>query len=145
MCNRSTMWSKLSFTAFVLLIGASCSQREAQVRACTPPLATWRKPHPHLGPDIPTFTVSLDRNGAVYLNGKALSFNNLASQLKPIGDYETPQPAVILETEMGAPCASLDSVRSLMNERLDCEHGGHCDEGVQAVWRELPSNGAGVP
>ena len=46
---------------------------------------------------------------------------------------------------MGAPCDTLNKVRSLMNEELQCEKGGHCDEGLQDVWRKLPYTGRGVP
>jgi hypothetical protein len=93
-----------------------------------------------------TFTVSLDHEGALYFDGKKVSFSKLASQLQVLAPYD-PRPAVILETEMGAPCQTLDSVRTLMNEKLRCETlgGGHCDEGVQTVWRDLPYAGAGVP
>jgi len=93
-----------------------------------------------------TFTVSLDHEGALYFDGKKVSFSKLASQLQVLAPYD-PRSAVILETEMGAPCQTLDSVRTLMNEKLRCETlgGGHCDEGVQTVWRDLPYAGAGVP
>ena len=129
----------------VALFGAGCQERGAVERACTPPPAAWPKPHPHMGPDIPTFRVSLDRNGAIYLDGEGLRFSDLSLRLQEIAALRAPEPAVILETEMGVPCKALDEVRVLMNQRLACDKGGHCDEGVQTVWQDLPYTGRGVP
>ena len=138
------MWSKLTLAMFALTFAASCSQHHAAERACTPPLPAWGKPHPHLGPGTMKITVGLDHNGATYLNGKATSLSELSKLLQEAAPLN-PQPIVILETEMGAPCATLDKVRGLMNERLSCGKGGHCDEGMQTVWRDLPYTGVGVP
>jgi hypothetical protein len=139
------MRTKLYLTMLALLFGASCSERHAEGKACTPPLTEWGKPHPHLGPGVMMITVGLDHGGRTYFNGKALPLNELSTMLKHAGALENPEPVVILETEMGAPCATLDKVRALMNERLACGKVGHCDEGMQTVWRDLPYTGVGVP
>ncbi|HEX8214371.1 MAG TPA: hypothetical protein VF582_02750 [Allosphingosinicella sp.] len=90
---------KLAVAPLALLVSSSCSQSGGNDRACTPPLPTWGEPHPHLGPDIPAFVVSLDRGGAAYLDGKALDLSQLSAELQKIGALENPEPAVILETE----------------------------------------------
>lgn len=139
------MWSKLHLAMLALLLMAGCSQRDAEQRACTAPLTEWSRPHPHLGPDVAFITVGLDHEGTTYFNGKALPLRELSTMLKHAGELENPEPVVVLETEMGAPCATLDKVRQLMNERLACGKTGHCDEGMMTVWRDLPYTGAGVP
>ena len=106
--------------------------------ACSPPLKSWGKPHPHLGPDIAILHVAIDHNGDVYFNGKQTSLAYLPVQLDVVPRMGDPEPAVILETEMGAPCDVLDEVRTLMTERLACESEGHCDEGIETVWRDWP-------
>jgi len=127
----------------VLLIG--CSQEKKPTIACSPPLATWPKPHPHLGPEIPLVHVAIDRNGSVYFQGSRTTVAELPAKFDIVPQMGEPEPATILETEMGAPCATLDRVRSIMNERLKCDRGGHCDEGIQSVWKDLPSTGNVVP
>ena len=82
--------------------------------------------------------------GTTYFNGKEVSLNELSTLLQQTRALN-PTPGVVLETEMGAPCATLDKVRDLMNTRLACEKGGHCDEGMQTVWRNLPYTGVGIP
>lgn len=131
--------------AFLALLAAGCSKQDVAVRACTPPLTSWLAPHPHLGPDIPTFRVSLDRNGVIYFDGARLSPVQLAARLDEVHRLHTPDPAIVLETEMGAPCQVLDDVRSIMNEHLQCHRGAHCDEGVEAVRQTIPYTGEGVP
>jgi hypothetical protein len=143
-CQLSPMLMKLKLALFALALATGCSERNAAQRACTPPLTAWGKPHPHLGPDVLEITIGLDHNGATYLNGKAATLNDISKLLQQAAPLN-PRPIVMLETEMGAPCATLDKVRELMNERLACERGGHCDEGMQTVWSELPSTGPGVP
>lgn len=125
------------------MVMAGCSDSVHQPEACTPPLATWSQAHPHMGPDFPIFHVALDRSGAMYLEGVRATPEELAVQLEAIRNRRMlPEPAFILETEMGAPCAALDEVRSIMNERLACgTEAGHCDEGVQTIWNGLTSTG----
>jgi hypothetical protein len=83
------------------------------------------------------FHVAIDRLGDVYFDGKPTDLAKLPLQLEIVPKMGAPEPATILETEMGAPCAVLNQVRLIMNEQLKCDRGAHCDEGVQAVWRNF--------
>jgi hypothetical protein len=110
----------------------ACSKQPG--RACSPPSPTWDKPH-SFGLVILN-KIALDRNGATYWNGKPVSAPNLDKYLSIVPTMN-PVPVTILETEMGAPCASLDAVRMKMNERLKCSQGGRCAEGILDVWNNL--------
>ena len=81
--------------------------------------------------------VALDRTGAIYWNGKPLSSENLDKYLalQPTMD---PEPWIFLETEMGAPCATLESVRDQIEKHMHCEQGGRCNEGILTVWDNIP-------
>lgn len=128
------------------LLAGACSEANTESlsgTACTPPLAGWPSPHPHLGPGAATYHISLDRDGLVYLNGVRSTPARLPAQLDEIRRLRLrPDPVFILETEMGVSCERLDAVRSIMNRHLQCDRGGHCDEGVQRIWQNLPSTGA---
>lgn len=128
-----------------LLWPGACAPPAQTDRACAPPLKTWGEPHPHLGPVKTMIPVGIDHDGATYLNGKRVSLRKLSTELRSIAAWGDPQPAVVLETEAGAPCATIDRVRVLMDEHLQCQKAGHCDEGVQTIWRNLPYTGSGVP
>lgn len=71
--------------------------------------------------------------------------DEFVAQLKALGALENPEPAVVLETEAGAPCQNIEQVRSLMEEHIHCTKEGHCDEGIRSVWSGLPYSGRGVP
>jgi hypothetical protein len=142
MCKFSAM-RKLCLSILVVSLASSCSQNHPEPRACTPPSEAWGNPHPHLG-GLLTSTVSLDHKGATYFNGKKVSLNELSTLLQKTRALN-PTPGVVLETEMGVPCAKLDKVRDLMSTQLACGSGGHCDEGMQTVWRDLPYTGVGIP
>lgn len=71
--------------------------------------------------------------------------DQFVAQLKNLGALENPEPAVVLETEAGAPCQAIEQVRSLMEKHIDCTNEGHCDEGIGSVWSKLPYAGQGVP
>ena len=133
----------LAFWAFVWTSG--CSTSDETAHACTPPLASWGKPHLHIGPGGLMFRVSLDHDGVLYMSGKRSDLKSFEIEMAKVRRVGPPEPAVILETEMGAPCETLDTVRAIMDRQLACTHGGHCDEGVQAIWDKLPYAGAGIP
>jgi hypothetical protein len=115
-----------------LLLTSACSKQPE--RACSPPLSTWRKPGPFF---LVVNKIAVDRTGATYWNGKPISAQTLDKYLSVVPTMN-PIPAVFLETEMGAPCASVDAVRKKMEERLGCSHGGPCAEGIMDVWENTP-------
>jgi hypothetical protein len=142
MCKLSAM-RKLCLSILVVTVAASCSQHHPEPRACTPPLKAWGEAHPHLGAML-TSAVGLDQTRAMYFKGKRVSLNELSTLLQQTRTLN-PTPGDVPETGMGVPCATLDKVRDLMNARLTCEKGGHCDEGMPTVWRDLPYPGWGIP
>lgn len=129
----------------LVLVASGCSVEQTETRACTPPRQSWGKPHPHLGPKVARFTIAADHDGRLYLDGRRVSTGDLTAELKRIQSYGRPEPAVLLETEMGAPCRVIDQVRSLMEQQLACTTTGHCDEGAQSVWNKLMYRGTIVP
>ena len=92
-----------------------------------------------------TVPVAVDRDGKTYIAGKQMTKDQFVTQLRNLGALENPEPAVVLETEAGAPCQILEQVRSLMEEHIDCTAEGHCDEGIRSVWSKLPYTGQGAP
>jgi hypothetical protein len=113
-------------------------------RACTPPRAHWL-PQASLGAGLDPGRnhISVDRNGAIYLNGKPRSLAVVSEYLSLVATMR-PRPYTFLETEMGAPCALVERVRDEMERRLNCRDGGECAEGIWTVWKETPAP-AGTP
>ncbi len=79
------------------------------------------------------------------MSGKRSDLKHFESEMAKVHRMGPPEPAVILETEMGGSCETLNAVRAIMDRQLACADGGHCDEGVQAIWDDLPYTGTGVP
>ena len=128
------------FLSFVLAL-AGCSGAAKDNRACTPTLANWNTPHPHLGPDRFHLRVAITGSGDVYYNGSKTDLASLAQSLRRDGPTGPPDPIFSLETEMGIPCARLYEVRQIMDRELQCGSGGHCDEGVLSVWERMEVSG----
>ena len=137
--------TKLCVALVAFIWTSGCSKSDEPAHACTPPLASWGKPHLHIGPGGLMFRVSLDHEGVLYMSGKRSDLKSFESEMAKVHRIGPPEPVVILETEMGAPCEALDAVRAIMDRKLACAHDGHCDEGVQTIWDKLPYTGAGVP
>ena len=118
----------------VLLLASACSPEPP--KACSPPRSTWAKPR-SFGLVVLN-KIALDRTGALYWNGKPISSQALEKYLalQPTMD---PEPWIFLETEMGAPCASLDAVRDQVERHMHCAEGGRCNEGIMTVWDNIPS------
>lgn len=107
-------------------------------RACTPPKSYWQKPHNFVGLMARMNEVSLGQNGTLYWNGKTVS-RALLDQLLRQSHLLDPEPVVFLQTEMGVPCSALDALRKQMDDALECKKSSRCAEGIERVWRELPS------
>ncbi len=142
--RASSMHQSLTSAIVTILALTACSPTREGGRACTPPRENWRKPHPHVGPGWLIVPVAVDRDGKIYIAGKQMNKDRFAAQLKSFSAYN-PEPAVVLETEAGAPCQAIEQVRSLMEKQMDCTKGGHCDEGIRSVWNDLPYTGQGTP
>jgi hypothetical protein len=132
----------LIVTAFGLAAcGGAATDKSAERadRACTPPRAHWLRQASlgaGLGPGLNH--VSVDRNGAIYVNGHPSSLSRMSAFLSDVAPLN-PRPFTFLETEMGAPCALVERVRDEMERRLDCRGEGSCAEGIWTVWDETPS------
>lgn len=110
----------------------------ATSHACTPPLTHWGKGPINFNGLLPgLIKVSLDSKGTIYWDGKEISGTKLSDYLGRVQKME-PQPIVFLETQMGAPCETLDQLRSEMDRKLACDEYGPCFEGILSVWREMP-------
>jgi biopolymer transport protein ExbD len=87
--------------------------------------------------------IALDRAGKLYWNGSEVTPQTLDKYLAVMSAMN-PEPWVFLETEMGAPCASLDAIRDQVEKHMHCEQGGRCNEGIMTVWDNTP-NPPGTP
>jgi hypothetical protein len=119
-----------------LLLGSAlavsgCAPKPPQ--ACTPPRSYWHRPPGFDGLHPPIQLVGIDRNGAVYWDGKLTSQPRFTTSLKAVHAMN-PAPEVFLEVEAGVPCAALEAVRDEMDRQMDCRGGGACAEGVRSIW-----------
>jgi hypothetical protein len=118
------------------LVLAGCTVAPKQ--ACTPPSGHWQKPHNLVGLMPAMNYLAITHDGALHWNGKPISSARLSEYLR-LSHHLNPEPTVFLETEMGTPCHALDAVRKKMDEALECKKSGRCAEGIERVWRELPT------
>jgi hypothetical protein len=116
----------------------SAPSAQVQARACTPPRAHWQRQHNFEGLMPLIIRVSLDRGGTVYWEGRVSSLHQVYGYFD-VARTMSPQPLIFLDTEMGAPCAALESLRDEMDRRLQCNPHGMCAEGIWAVWRATPT------
>ncbi|WP_309660992.1 hypothetical protein [Sphingomonas sp.] len=117
----------------------ACSRSPADVSACAAPRANWQKPHCiECGLETPRISFEIDRNSNLYQNGKPISLAEMSKQLGEIGKIDNPRIQVQLETEMGASCTTVERVRDLFDQHLQCGEFGQCAEGIKDVWREWP-------
>jgi hypothetical protein len=124
--------------ALVALIGSGCSKTTETERACTSPRVHWQHPHFTGGLDRPRFSIDIDHDGIIYADGDRLSLAKLAEPLGTIGKLDDPTPDVVLQTEMGAPCDTVEAVRELMDRKLNCKKSDMCAEGIMSLWRRWP-------
>jgi len=82
--------------------------------------------------------VAVDRAGTLYWNGKAVTSKTLDRNLA-LGPTMNPEPWIFLETEMGAPCASIEAVRDQIEKHVSCANRHSCNEGIMTVWDNIPS------
>jgi hypothetical protein len=138
------MWRTLVALLVVVCGVAACggaptdNVAERVDRACTPPRSHWIPRGPlDAGMNAPVNFLSVDRNGAIYWNGRPTSLPQVSEYLALIATMN-PLPATFLETETGAPCALVERVRDEMERRLNCRGAGLCAEGIWRVWQETP-------
>jgi biopolymer transport protein ExbD len=124
-------------TVAMALAITACSNAES--KACTPPRAYWRQPHNFVGLMPPLIKIAVTHNGDIYWNGQRVSEARLGEYLK-LGHTLNPEPEFFLETEMGVSCGAIEKVRDQMDAALECKRPySHCEEGIQSVWRDLPT------
>lgn len=88
--------------------------------------------------------IGLDAKGQVYWNTKPISLAQLSEYLARAHRME-PEPEIILETQMGAPCGKLEAVRDLIDERLECSKSRRCNEGILKIWNAVPAPPGALP
>ena len=124
--------------AFPIIVTSACGSEPRTERACTPPKSYWQKPHNFLGL-VPLMNhVSISEQGTLHWNGERVSSGTLTGLLRQSHELH-PEPVVFLETEMGVPCETVDAVRKQIDDTLECKDTGRCAEGIETVWRQLPS------
>ena len=118
----------------------SCQRRpEAeQTKACTAPRTYWQQPHFTGGLETLVGQVSLDHRSQVYYAGKPVSLDQLSARLNAANKVTNPDLIILLDTEMGADCAILDSVRNRIDRAMNCKTSQRCAEGSRTVWNALP-------
>ena len=123
-----------------VMVGVTaCSQSPNAGRACTPPRTTWQSPQCiECGLEAPRISFEIDHDSKLYQDGKPLSLDDLPGRLTQISKLKNPDVLVHLETEMGANCSTVEKVRNLFEQHLDCSKFGQCAEGNKDVWREWP-------
>lgn len=126
--------------ALLLLLSTSGCSKEPP-RACSPPRSTWGTPR-SFGLVVMN-KIALDRAGKLYWNGKGVTPEALDKYLAVMPTLN-PEPWIFLETEMGAPCSSLDAVRDQVEKHMHCEQGARCNEGIMTVWDNI-ANPPGSP
>lgn len=122
----------------VLLALAACAKAPVADKACTPPRDYWQKPHFIRGLDPLSLQVTIDHQNQIYLSGKPISQTELKKQLTHVASIDNPVVDVFLETEMGADCEVLKTVRDLIDQSMNCRQSGQCAEGSRTVWNEWP-------
>lgn len=99
--------------------------RSSDVRA---PGAIWIEP--------PTINVIVvERSGNLTWNGVPISSHHgqwpvLDTYLGAVADM-SPRPLTALDFDAGAPCRTIERVRSVMQERLECRGSGTCLQGPE--------------
>jgi hypothetical protein len=121
----------------VLALCACSNEKEAE-RACSPPRDYWQQPVNTNVIDFAKVDIAIDRQGRIYVEGDQVSLSALGERLSDIPRDEAPTTRVFLETEMGANCHVIESVRQTFDKALNCRQPFRCNEGIQTLWKELP-------
>ena len=87
---------------------------------------------------MPGVSYEIDHNSRIYQDGRLITMDQLSERLSRIGKIDNPRIQVHLETEMGADCATVEQVRDLFEQHLDCSEFGQCEEGNKDIWRRIP-------
>ncbi len=77
--------------------------------------------------------IRVDRSGAIAWNGAELQsqhgpFPLVGGYLGVVSEMD-PQPLTFLDFEAGAPCSSIEKIRTLMNSKLRCSAEKVCFQG----------------
>jgi biopolymer transport protein ExbD len=122
---------------FTVISGLSaCSSKRAE--ACQSPRGHWQKAVNISGLDFPQMLVAINHESKIFVDGQPTSMDGLRRQLT---SFEANAPVVyrvFLETEMGADCDTVESVRDAFDEVLDCKQAFNCNEGIHSLWRRWP-------
>ncbi|WP_380878994.1 hypothetical protein [Sphingomonas sp. DBB INV C78] len=131
---------KLALTVVLILI-ASCNKSvPIQPNCAVPPrgFLNWNDTHFWDGRGIPITlpafnTIKVERSGSLTWNGADIESlyggePALMTFLDAVAKMH-PQPFTTLDFEAGAPCASIERVRALMNKHLKCEESETCLQG----------------
>ena len=122
----------------VLFAMSACSDEKTADRACSPPRDYWQQRVNTNVIDFPKEDIAIDRGGKIYAEGQQVSLVDLEKRLRAIPRNEAPRTRVFLETEMGASCRIVESVRKTFDKALDCRQRFRCNEGIQDLWKNWP-------
>ncbi len=106
------------------------SWSQPQPLACSAPRSSWGQIDGRSDPEIQISGVMLDHAGRLFWNHYPTSEQALVDSLRT-ARQRSPVPVVILQTEMGVACRSLEQVRDRIDSEMQCKIGdGRCRETV---------------
>jgi hypothetical protein len=133
------MKSALMIVALPAMFALStCSKEQGAERACSPPRDNWQQPANTDVIDYAKVDVAIDRHGKIYSEGDQVTLADLERRLSVIPRDDAPTTRIFLETEMGASCRVVESVRETFDKALNCRQPHRCNEGIQTLWKKLP-------
>ena len=122
-----------------ILALCACSEAQEAELACSPPRDHWQQPANTDVIDYAKVDIAIDRHGKIYSEGHRVTLGELKRRLSLFPRDEAPTTRVFLETEMGANCRVIESVRETFDKALNCRQPHRCNEGIQTLWKNLPS------
>lgn len=109
---------------------AAHSWSQPQPVACSAPRSGWGQIDGRSDPEIQINSVMLDHAGRIFWNHYPISEQAFVSLLRT-ARQRRPVPVIILQTEMGVACRSLEQVRDRIDSEMQCKIGdGRCRETV---------------
>jgi biopolymer transport protein ExbD len=121
----------ISLVAF-LLVG--CTTEATYASRCGGPMPDWRKPSDGSPHHSLRLHVGITGGGGIKWNNKAVNDRILARYLD-VSLQMNPLPFLIMKADDNAPCAAVEQVRALMEQRFCKSQVSICGDG-DGEWQE---------